>query len=50
MSVSEPNSRHFRAFLIVCFHLKKTAAEARRMLSSTYGEAALSEGTSRELF
>ena len=39
MSVLEPNSRHLRKVLIFCFHLKKTAAEAHRMLSSTYGEA-----------
>ena len=30
--------------------MKKTAAEAHRMLSSTYGEAALSERTCREWF
>ena len=48
MSVFEPNSRHLREVLIFCFHLKKTAAEAHRMLSSTYGEPALSERTSRE--
>ena len=30
--------------------MKKTAADARRMLSSTYGEAALSERTCREWF
>jgi len=45
MSVFEPNSRHLREVLIFCFHLKKTAAEAHRMLSSIYGEAALSERT-----
>ena len=50
MSVFEPNSRHFREVLIFCFHLKKTAAEARRMLSSTYSEDALSERTCREWF
>ena len=49
-AVSKPNSRHLRKVLIFCFHLKKTAAEADRMLSSTYGEAALSEGTCREWF
>ena len=41
MSVLEPNSRHLQEVLICCFHLKKTAAKAQRMLSSTYGEAAL---------
>ena len=53
MSVFEPNSRHLREVLIFCFHLKKTAAKAHRMLSSsTYGEgaAALSEITCREWF
>ena len=32
------------------FHLKKTAFKAHRMLSSTYGEAVLSERTCREWF
>ena len=50
MSVFEPNSRYFREVLIFCFHLKKTAVEALRMLSSSYGEAALSEKTCREWF
>ena len=45
MSVSEPNSRHSREVLIFCFPLKKTAAGAHRMLSSTYGEIAFSEKT-----
>ena len=36
--------------LIFCFRLKKTAAEAHRMLSSTYGEAAFDERTCREWF
>ena len=50
MSVFEPNSGHLRKILIFCFYLKKTAAEAYRMLASTYGEAALSERTCREWF
>ena len=50
MSVFEPNSRHLREILIFCFHLKKTAADAHRMLSNTYVEAALSERTYREWF
>ena len=33
-----------------CFHLNKTAAEVPRMLSSTYGKAALSERTCHEWF
>ena len=50
MSVFEPNSRHLQEVLIFCFHLKKTAAEAHRMLSSTFGKAALCERTCREWF
>ena len=50
MSVFELNSRHLREVLIFCFHLKKTAIEAHRMLSSTYWEAALTERTCREWF
>ena len=34
--------------MIFCFHLKKTAAEARRMLLSTCGKAALSERMCRD--
>ena len=50
MSVYEPNSRHLREVLIFCFNVKKSAAEAHRMLSNTYGEAAISERTCREWF
>ena len=50
MPVFEPNYRNFREVLIVSFHLKKTATEAHRMLSSTYGEAAFSEIMCREWF
>ena len=50
MSVFEPNSRHLREVFNFCFHLKKTATEAHRMLSSIYGEAVLSERTCREWF
>ncbi|KAM0731595.1 Mariner Mos1 transposase [Formica fusca] len=50
MSVYEPNSRHLREVLIFCFNMKKFAAEAHRMLSNTYGEAAISERTCREWF
>jgi len=32
------------------FNIKKSAAEAHRMLSNTYGEAAISERTCREWF
>ncbi|GFW88685.1 hypothetical protein TNCV_2833461 [Trichonephila clavipes] len=37
MSAYEPNSRHLREVLIFCFNMKKSAAEAHRMLSNTYG-------------
>ena len=39
---------HLREVLIFCVHLKKTAADAHRMLSSTYGEATLSDRMCRE--
>ncbi|GFU85837.1 mariner Mos1 transposase [Trichonephila clavipes] len=47
MSAYEANSRHLREVLIFCFNMKKSAAEAHRMLSNTYGEAANSERTCR---
>ena len=50
MSVFVPYSRYLREVLIFCFHLKKAAAEAHRMLPSTYGEAILSEITCPEWF
>ncbi|GFX01715.1 mariner Mos1 transposase [Trichonephila clavipes] len=50
MSAYELNSRHLREVLIFCFNMKKSAAEAHRKLSNTYGEAAVSEGTCREWF
>ncbi|GFT99710.1 uncharacterized protein TNCV_1140961 [Trichonephila clavipes] len=50
MSAYEPNSRHLREVLIFCFNMKKSAAEAHRMLSNTYGEAAISKSTYREWF
>ncbi|KYM85801.1 hypothetical protein ALC53_04386, partial [Atta colombica] len=34
-----------REILIFCFNMKKSAAEAHRMLSNTYGETAISERT-----
>ncbi|EGI66633.1 Mariner Mos1 transposase [Acromyrmex echinatior] len=36
MSIYEPNSHHLREILIFCFNMKKSAAEAHRMLSNTY--------------
>lgn len=50
MSVYESNARHLREVLIFCFKTKKSAVEAHRMLSTTYGEATISEGTWREWF
>ncbi|GFW86871.1 mariner Mos1 transposase [Trichonephila clavipes] len=50
MSAYEPNFRHLREVLIFCFNMKKSAAEAHRMLSNTYGEASISERTCREWF
>ena len=38
MSVFQPNSGHLREVLIFYFHLKKTAAETYRILSSIYGD------------
>ena len=50
MSVYELNSRQLREVLIFCFNMKNSAAEAHRILSNTYGEAAISERTCREWF
>ena len=46
----EPNKRHLRELLIYFFNLKKSAAEAHRLLVRTYGEAALTERSCREWF
>ena len=50
MSDYEPNSRHLREVLIFCVNMKKSVAEALRMLSNTYGEVAISERTCHEWF
>ena len=50
MSSFEPNKRHLWELLINIFHLKKSAAEAHRLLVERYGEAASSERSCRELF
>lgn len=50
MSVYEPNSPYLQEVLIFCFNMKKSAAEAHRMLSNTYGETAISERTCLEWF
>ena len=50
MSRFEPNNRHLREVLLFAFKSKKSAAEARRMIVDTYGEAIISERTCREWF
>ena len=50
MSSFESNKRHLRELLIYFFNLKKSAAEAHRLLVETYGEASLSERSCREWF
>ena len=50
MSSFEPNKRHLWAFFIYFFILKKSAAEAHRLLVETYGKAAWSERSCREWF
>lgn len=50
MSSFEPNKRHLRELLIYFFNLKKSAAEAHRLLVEAYGEVALSERSCREWF
>ena len=50
MSSFEPNKRHLRKLLIYFFNLKKSAAEAQRLLVETFGEAASSKKSCREWF
>ena len=50
MSSFELNKRNLRELLIYFFNLKKSAAEAHRLLVERYGEAALSGRTCREWF
>ena len=50
MSSFESNKRHLRQLLIYFFNLKKSVAEAHRLLVETYGEAALSKRRSCEWF
>jgi len=47
MSSFEPNKRHLRELLIYFFNLKKSAAEAHRLLVEAYGDA-LSERSCHE--
>ena len=49
MSSFEPNNRQLRGLLIY-FNLKKSAAEAHRLLVEKCGEAVLSERSCREWF
>jgi len=49
MSSFEPNKRHLRELLIYFFNLKKSAAEAHRLLAEAYDDAALSERSCREV-
>ena len=50
MSSFEPNKRHLRELLIYFFNLKKSAAEAHRLLVEAYDDTALSERSCREWF
>ncbi|GFT02501.1 uncharacterized protein TNCV_1487281 [Trichonephila clavipes] len=50
MLAYEPNSRPLWEVLILCFNMKKSAAEAHRMLSNTYSEAAISKRACQEWF
>jgi len=50
MSSFEPNKCHLRELLIYFFNLKKSAAEAHRLLVEAYGDTALSERSCREWF
>ena len=50
MSSFVPNKHHLRELLIYFFNLKKSAAEAHRLLLEAYGEAALSERSCQEWF
>jgi len=44
----EPNKRHLRELLIYSLNLKKSTAEAHRLLVEAYGDATLSERSCRE--
>jgi len=50
MSKFKPKKHHFREVPIFCFHLKKTAAEAHRMLIKAYDESAPTDKSCREWF
>ncbi|EFN83548.1 hypothetical protein EAI_06454, partial [Harpegnathos saltator] len=44
------NKQHLREALLFCFNLKKSAAEARRLLEEAYGEHAQSKTTCEDWF
>lgn len=50
MQNHRPTKQHLRESLLFCYNLKKSAAEARRLMTEAYGEYALSEPTCREWF
>ena len=50
MSNSQTNKLRLRKILIYSFNLKKSAAEAHRLLIATYGDATLSEISCRKWF
>jgi len=50
MSSFEPNKRHLQELSIYFFNLKKSVAEAHRLLVEAYDNAALSERSCREWF
>lgn len=50
MSNFVPNKEHLRTVLLFCFHLKKSAAEAERMLGEAYGSLAPSNTTCKEWY
>jgi len=50
MSIFVPNKRHLRKILLFALNSNKSAAEARRMIVETYGEASISEKTCQEWY
>ena len=50
MSRFLPDKEHLREALLFCFYLKKSAAEAHRILVEAYGDNALSDTTCRDWF
>ncbi|EFN80122.1 Histone-lysine N-methyltransferase SETMAR, partial [Harpegnathos saltator] len=45
-----PNKQHLREALLFCFNLKKSAAEARRLLEEVYDEHTPSKTTCEDWF